>query len=96
MQILSREFKADMAFKCYLCKKTFMNNIDFMRHLSLHAYSDQAAAADLADLHQCKYSFRPFDDQMSMEAHIEENYLKSGHPFIDRISNTTFKVRDDV
>ena len=28
--VLMTEFKADMAFKCHLCKKVFMNNIEFL------------------------------------------------------------------
>ena len=29
--VLMTEFKADMAFKCHICKKLFMNNIEFMK-----------------------------------------------------------------
>ena len=57
-KILSGEFKADMAFKCHLCKRSYMNNIEFMKHLSLHVESDRAAAVDLADMCQCKYCFK--------------------------------------
>ena len=39
--VLMTEFKADMAFKCHLCKKVFMNNIEFMRHLSLHVENER-------------------------------------------------------
>ena len=39
--VLMAEFKADMAFKCHLCKKVFMNNIEFMKHLSLHVENDR-------------------------------------------------------
>ena len=46
-QVLSGEFKADMAFKCHLCKKVYMNNIEFMKHLSLHVETDRASAVDL-------------------------------------------------
>ena len=55
---LASEFKADMAFKCHLCKKVYMNNVEFARHLSLHVESDRAAAVDLVDLCQCKYCFK--------------------------------------
>ena len=44
---MSGEFKADMAFKCHLCKKVYMNNIEFMKHLSLHVETDRASAVDL-------------------------------------------------
>ena len=47
LQVLSGEFKADMAFKCHLCKKVYMNNIEFMKHLSLHVETDRASAVDL-------------------------------------------------
>ncbi len=56
--VLDGEFKADMAFKCHLCKKVYMNNIEFARHLSLHVESDRASAVDLVDLCQCKYCFK--------------------------------------
>jgi len=46
-QVLAGEFKADMAFKCHLCKKVYMNNIEIMKHLSLHVESDRASAVDL-------------------------------------------------
>ena len=39
--VLMTEFKADMAFKCHLCKKVFMNNIEFMKHLSLHVENER-------------------------------------------------------
>ena len=39
--VLMAEFKADMAFKCHLCKKVFMNNIEFMKHLSLHVENER-------------------------------------------------------
>ncbi len=47
-----------MAFKCHICKKVFMNNIEFMKHLHLHVESDRATAIDLADLTQCKYCYK--------------------------------------
>jgi hypothetical protein len=57
-KFLEAEFKADMAFKCHICKKVFMNNIEFMKHLHLHVESDRATAIDLADLTQCKYCYK--------------------------------------
>ena len=57
-KFLEAEFKADMAFKCHVCKKVFMNNIEFMKHLHLHVESDRATAIDLADLTQCKYCYK--------------------------------------
>jgi len=39
-----------MAFKCHLCKKVYMNNIEFMKHLSLHVETDRASAVDLVSI----------------------------------------------
>ena len=42
-----------MAFKCHLCKKVYMNNIEFMKHLSLHVETDRASAVDLVSASIC-------------------------------------------
>ncbi len=78
VSVLSSEFKADMAFKCHLCKKVYMNNVEFARHLSLHLESDRAAAVDLVDLCQCKYCFK-----VSPHGHI----ARSNRDGINSVSN---------
>ena len=65
--VLMTEFKADMAFKCHLCKKVFMNNIEFMKHLSLHVENERATAVDLVDLCQCKYCLKDFENEVSLK-----------------------------
>ena len=65
--VLMTEFKADMAFKCHLCKKVFMNNIEFMKHLSLHVENERATAVDLVDLCQCKYCLKDFENEVRLE-----------------------------
>ena len=52
--VVSQEFKADMAFKCHVCKKLYMNNLEFMKHLHLHVETDRETAIDMADLSQCR------------------------------------------
>ena len=84
------EFKADMAFKCHLCKKVFMNNIEFMKHLSLHVENERATAVDLVDLCQCKYCLKDFDESFSLQKHMEEEHLKSSQQFLCRICNLAF------
>eukprot|EP00095_Tigriopus_kingsejongensis_P004720 maker-scaffold931_size79642-snap-gene-0.11 protein:Tk04720 transcript:maker-scaffold931_size79642-snap-gene-0.11-mRNA-1 annotation:"pogo transposable element with znf domain" len=93
-EVLGGEFKADMAFKCHLCKKLFMNNIEFMKHLSLHVESDRASAIDLADLCQCKYCFKDFDTPFAMQTHLEEFHWLKGFPFVCRICDQGFKVQN--
>ena len=88
--ILMTEFKADMAFKCHICKKVFMNNIEFMKHLSLHVENERQAAVDLADLCQCKYCLKDFDESFSLQKHMEEEHLKSNQQFLCRICNLAF------
>ena len=64
--VLMTEFKADMAFKCHICKKLFMNNIEFMKHLGLHVENERATAVDLVDLCQCKYCLKDFESSYMM------------------------------
>jgi hypothetical protein len=83
-----------MAFKCHLCKKLYMNNVDFMKHLSLHVASDRAAAVDLADLCQCKYCFKDFETPFGMQVHLEEYHWKKGFEFVCRICEEGFKAKN--
>ena len=43
-KVLNLEFKAEMAFKCHICKELFMNNVQFMKHLSLHVDTGRTTA----------------------------------------------------
>ena len=70
--VLMTEFKADMAFKCHLCKKVFMNNIEFMKHLSLHVENERATAVDLVDLCQCKYCLKDFENEVSLKGDLDK------------------------
>ena len=88
--VLMTEFKADMAFKCHLCKKVFMNNIEFMKHLSLHVENERATAVDLVDLCQCKYCLKDFDDSFSLQKHQDDDHFKTNVPYYDRISGESF------
>ena len=48
-----------MAFKCHVCKKLYMNNVEFMKHLSLHVASERAAVeTQEQELEQCKYCYK--------------------------------------
>ena len=48
-----------MAFKCHVCKKLYMNNVEFMKHLSLHVESERAAVdTQEQELEQCKYCYK--------------------------------------
>ena len=84
------EFKADMAFKCHLCKKVFMNNIEFMKHLSLHVENERATAVDLVDLCQCKYCLKDFESNYVLEKHLDDEHFKSTVSFACKICSTTF------
>lgn len=92
--MLSAEFKADMAFKCHLCKKLYMNNLEFMKHLSLHVEAgDRASAVDLTDLIQCRYCLKEFEDPDRLGNHMEELHLKKG-PHVCRICDVDCKGRN--
>jgi len=96
VEILNTEFKADMAFKCHLCKKLFMNNVEFMKHLHLHVESDRATAVDLADLTQCKYCYKDFETPFKMQEHYEEIHLRKGSEFVCRICDEPFKMKNHL
>jgi len=96
VEVLSTEFKADMAFKCHLCKKLFMNNVEFMKHLHLHVESDRATAVDLADLTQCKYCYKDFETPFKMQEHFEELHLRKGSEFVCRICDEPFKMKNHL
>lgn len=92
-EILSGEFKADMVFKCHLCKKIYMNNIEFMKHLSLHVESERAAAVDLVDLCQCKYCFKDFDTPFGLQTHLDRVHFNKGFEFVCRICDQGFESK---
>jgi len=93
VEVLNSEFKADMAFKCHICKKLFMNNIEFMKHLHLHVESDRATAIDFADLTQCKYCNKDFETPFKMQEHYEDLHLRKGSEFVCRICDEPFKMK---
>ena len=84
------EFKADMAFKCHICKKIFMNNIEFMKHLSLHVENERVTAVDLVDLSQCKYCLKDFESNFTLQKHLDDDHYKSQSQYICKICNVTF------
>jgi len=88
--ILATEFKADMAFKCQICKKVFMNNIEFMKHLHLHIESNRQTAIDFADLSQCKYCYKDFDNTISMQAHVDTVHVVKGFQYVCQICSSGF------
>ena len=56
--VQATEFKADMAFKCPVTRKIFMNNIEFMKFLHLQVDTQRETAIDIADLFQCQYCYK--------------------------------------
>jgi len=88
--ILAAEFKADMAFKCHICKKLYMNNLEFMKHLHLHVETDRETAIDMADLSQCKYCYKDFDSEAKAQEHLEVQHLKSSLKHVCRICEESF------
>ena len=97
LQVLNAEFKADMAFKCHLCKKLYMNNIEFMKHLSLHVEKENlATAVDLVDICQCKYCYKDFTSESTMQTHLNETHFKKGKDFVCRICDEDFKSKNHL
>jgi len=91
--ILAAEFKADMAFKCQICKKVFMNNIEFMKHLHLHIESERQTAIDFADLSQCKFCYKDFDNAIKMQEHIDTVHIIKGFQYVCVICNAGFNTQ---
>jgi len=90
--ILAAEFKADMAFKCLICKKVFMNNIEFMKHLHLHIESERQTAIDFTDLSQCKFCYKDFDNSIKMQEHIDTIHIIKGFQHVCVICNSGFNT----
>jgi len=88
--VLNNEFKADMAFKCHVCKKLFMNNLEFMKHLHLHVETDRETAIDMADLTQCKFCYKDFDSEQKAQLHTNQIHFKKDSPCACLICNSGF------
>ena len=90
--VVAAEFKADMAFKCHVCKKLYMNNLEFMKHLHLHVETDRETAIDMADLSQCKYCYKDFDSEAKVQEHLEAQHLKTALKHVCRICEESFGI----
>jgi len=88
--VLNSEFKADMAFKCHVCKKLFMNNLEFIKHLHLHVETDRETAIDMADLTQCKFCYKDFDSEQKAQMHTNQAHFKKDSPCACLICNSGF------
>ncbi|KAJ9579644.1 hypothetical protein L9F63_004723, partial [Diploptera punctata] len=60
-----------LTIKCCVCARKFTNNITLMKHLILHAQSENQFATELSDLTQCKYCLKTFPTPFSMQTHVE-------------------------
>merc|ERR1712223_1300293 len=76
--------------KCHICKKLYMNNLEFMKHLHLHVETDRETAIDMADLSQCKYCYKDFDSEAKVQEHLETQHLKSSLKHVCRICDESF------
>jgi len=94
--VLANEFKADMAFKCHVCKKVFMNNLEFMKHLHLHVETDRETAIDMADLSQCKYCYKDFDCETKVMNHENLEHFKIGTENLCQICKAGFPVKNNL
>ena len=81
------------AFKCHVCKKVFMNNLEFMKHLHLHVDTDRDTAIDMADLSQCRFCYKDFDSEEKANSHVEQEHLKSGQEFVCHICCHSYQGR---
>ena len=97
--VQATEFKADMAFKCPITRKTFMNNIQFMKFLHLQVDTQRETAIDIADLSQCNFCYKDFDSETKVQAHQDTDCVyayKRGAQFVDRITNTVFSSQSQL
>ena len=94
--VLATQFHADMAFKCPVTKKVFMNNLEFMKHLHLQVDTNRETAIDIADLSQCNYCFKDFDSEVKLQEHqIKDCRIlpQVAKEYVDQITNTTFSSK---
>merc|ERR1712155_78820 len=94
--VQAAEFKADMAFKCPITRKTFMNNIQFMKFLHLQVDTQRETAIDIADLSQCNYCYKDFDSDVKLQEHqIKDCRIlpQVAKEYVDQITNTTFSSK---
>ena len=97
--VQATEFKADMAFKCPITRKTFMNNIQFMKFLHLQVDTQRETAIDIADLSQCNFCYKDFDSETKVQAHQDTECVyayKRGKQYVDRITNTVFSIQSQL
>ena len=97
--VQATEFKADMAFKCPITRKTFMNNIQFMKFLHLQVDTQRETAIDIADLSQCNYCYKDFDSESKVQTHQDTECVyayKRGSQYVDRITNTVFSSQGQL
>ena len=95
-QILRNEFKTDMSLRCHVCKKLFLNNIEFMRHLGLHVESERALATDLVDILLCHFCLKEFDDGVSLNAHLDFHLQRQGARNACKICLKTFPTEGSL
>ena len=97
--VQATEFKADMAFKCPITRKTFMNNIQFMKFLHLQVDTQRETAIDIADLSQCNYCYKDFDSDAKVQSHQDTECVyahKRSAEYVDRITNTVFSTKGQL
>jgi len=58
--------------QCCVCQRKSSNNISLMKHLIMHAQSENQFLTELSDLTQCKYCLKSFPTPFSMQTHVEE------------------------
>ncbi|PNF37871.1 hypothetical protein B7P43_G07399 [Cryptotermes secundus] len=92
-QIIKEEFKNSLTIKCCVCNRKYSNNILLMKHLIMHAQSDNQFLMELSDLTQCKYCLKSFPTPFSMQTHIEEIHLKATTNLVCRICEEKFRDR---
>lgn len=71
-----------------------MNNIDFMRHLSLHVDIDRAYSTDLVDILKCHFCLQEFENTSTLEEHTKI-HNNNNFPFFCKICLKTFDSKLD-
>ena len=84
-KVLNLEFKAEMAFKCHICKELFMNNVQFMKHLSLHVDTGRTTAIGESILYLSRSCRR--DSLIGAPKFILEKRTKYPHSILDWLAN---------
>ncbi|XP_053982291.1 uncharacterized protein LOC128878260 isoform X1 [Hylaeus volcanicus] len=80
--ILSKEYKCSLYFKCFLCTTTMRSNTDVMEHMISHVPPQVPGQSNSP---VCRYCCTAFSSQHQMVTHVTEAHSNFGHSDSDMV-----------